>query len=300
MKNFKESHPHLEARYFERMAKSLQDKIKIVEHLPNVVPGAPAPTVLDIGAGGGEFANTLSEMGYNVTAIDASDDAVMRIRESFPHITTAKLLANHVDNLGLEKFDAVVCSSILHEVFSYGDDSHGKGDYDSLDSAFHTFFKVLKPGGRIIIRDGVLPVNWNDKGTITLLDGHEEYAVFIYLKMCPFSNGYSETNGDLVNLNKIAPKTFEGNVRSLLEFSYTYTWGFDSYPRETQELYAVKTLDEYCELLSKHGFTVTHAEEYLQPGYPAHLKDMIRLNVNDVEDEWFNSNAIWVAEKPRR
>lgn len=300
MKNVREAHPHLEARYFERMAKSLKDKIKIVEHLPGVTIGAPAPKVLDIGAGGGEFANTLTEMGYDVTAIDASDDAVMRIRKNFPHLTTAKLLANHVQELGVEKFDAVVCSSILHEIFSYGDDTRAKGDYASLDAAFDSFFKVLKPGGRIIIRDGVLPTNWNDLGTITLLDGHEEYAVFIYLKMCPFANGYSETTGDLVNLTKVGPKTFEGNVRSLLEFSYTYTWGFDSYPRETQELYAVKTLDGYVSLLGTHGFVVTHTEEYLQPGYPEHLKDMIRLNVNGVEDDWFNSNAIWVAEKPSR
>jgi SAM-dependent methyltransferase len=292
------AHPRLEERYFQRMAGSMGDKIKLFEFLPAFTEGAPAPRILDIGAGGGEFANKLSELGYDVTAIDASDDAVMRIREKFPHITTATLLANHVDSLGDETFDVVICSSILHEVFSYGDDYRSKGHYSSLNRAFKAFHKVLKTDGTFLIRDGVLPTNWEDEGTIELQEGHEVSSVFKYLEMCPFANGGVHTNlGHLVNLEQVGEKTFKGNVRSLLEFSYTYTWGLDSYPRETQELYAVKTLEEYVELLEEEGFTVVHTESYLQPGYPKHLANTIRLRVGDKTDEWFDSNAIWVAIK---
>jgi SAM-dependent methyltransferase len=292
------AHPRLEERYFQRMAGSMGDKIKMFEFLPAFVEGKPTPRILDIGAGGGEFSNKLSELGYDVTAIDASDDAVMRIRNKFPHITTAALLANHVDELGENQFDVVICSSILHEVFSYGDDVRSKGHYSSLERAFKAFHKVLKSDGMFIIRDGVLPANWEDEGTIELLEGHDVSSVYKYLAMCPFANdGVNSGLGKLIQLEQCDEKTFKGNVRSLLEFSYTYTWGLDSYPRETQELYAVKTVEEYNALLEKEGFDVIHTESYLQPGYPTHLVDAIKLTVNGKVNEWFDSNAIWVAIK---
>ena len=292
--------PQLEARYFERMASSLGDKQRIIGYLPDF-EGA---SVLDVGAGGGELSNALSGLGYEVTSIDASDDAVMRLQDKYPHLTTHQLLANHAHSIGDEKFDAIVCSSILHEVFSYGDDQHSKGEYASLDSAFESFRRVLKSGGKLIIRDGVLPENWQERGTITLGEEHDSSVVETYLKMCPFSNGHAgHETGSIVQLNKIGDKTYEGNARSLMEFAYTYTWGLESYPRETQELYGVKTLKEYEDLLASHGFTVTEAYEYLQPGYPENLKEKMTLNMSGKINEWFSSNAIWVAVKqvkPRR
>ncbi len=288
-----DNHPFLEQRYFERMAASLGDKRKIISFFQ----ANSGLKVLDIGAGGGEFANAISLLGHEVYAIDASDEAVLRMREKYPDITTKQILANHVDEMGPNSFDVVVCSSILHEVFSYGDDVRSKGDYSSLGAALESFYNVLKPGGRLIIRDGVLPENWADFGTITLKEGHDPSSVLIYLKMCPFANGFAGTTGQLVWLDQIGEKTFKGNVRSLLEFAYTYTWGLDSYPRETQELYAVKTLGEYSTLLQEKGFNVMYAEEYLQPEYPKFLKEKMELKVNEMVDEWFNSNAIWVAEK---
>lgn len=77
----------------------------------------------------------------------------------------------------------------------------------------------------------------------------------------------------------------------------TPTWGLDAYPRETQELYAVKTLTEYTTLLEANGFNMLHSEEYLQPDYPKFLKNKMTLEVRGETDKWFNSNAIWVAEK---
>lgn len=289
---------NLESRYFERMAQSMGDKARILDYLPEVVAGEPAPRVLDVGAGGGEFANALAELGYDVTALDANEDAVNRIRSRFPKVTTVQLLANQATQLGAGMFDAVICSSILHEVFSYGDNVRGPGHVSSISRAFDAFHYVLKPGGVLVIRDGVLPENWEDHGSITLLDGHEPASVFTYLDMCPFANGVAHGDmGNAVNLTWDGKKTFKGNVRSLLEFAYTYTWGLDSYPRETQELYALKTLDEYADFLTVHGFDVELKESYLQPGYSTHLQTMMLLDVNGESNSWFDSNALWVARK---
>jgi 2-polyprenyl-3-methyl-5-hydroxy-6-metoxy-1,4-benzoquinol methylase len=286
--------PHLEKRYFERMAKSMGDKAKLLQFLPPVVEGKPAPRILDVGAGSGDLSNTLSELGYNVTALDASDDAIAHINKNFPNVHTTTRFADQAHELGVEIFDAVICSSILHEVFSYNKTGH----YFALKRAMQSFYETLKPNGVLLVRDGVLPENWEEEGTVTLLDGHEISNVELYLKMCPFANGGVNSGlGHLVSLTQVGPKTFKGNVRSLLEFAYTYTWGLDSYPRETQELYAVKTLKEYAEFFEKNGFEVIHTESYLQEGYPVHLATQMTLEVEGKSSAWFDSNAIWIARK---
>ena len=296
---------HLESRYFERMAKSLGDKTKLLRFLPPITVNNPHPRILDIGAGGGELAVFLGNEGYNMVALDANKDAIQRINALSSNIETVLVYANEGSNfLEEESFDAIVCSSILHEIFSYGDPETGIGQEVSLKRAVADFRKLLKPGGLLLVRDGVLPDNWKDTGTITLLKGHDCSSVDLYLKICPFTEAsnseYNENTNPtspLIQLHKIAPKTFEGNVRSILEFAYTYTWGLTSFSREAQELYAVKTLSEYSVFFEDNGFNVLHSESYLQEGYARHLSYKMRLEVNGKVDEWFDSNAIWVSRK---
>lgn len=294
----RETH-NLETRYFERMAKSLGDKLKIVEQLPAVTDDY-SPRVLDVGAGGGEFSNVLVNLGYTVVALDASDDAIMRMRKNFPQLTTALMLANEAVSLGFESFDAVVCSSILHEVYSYGDSAHGKGDLESLDAALETFMKILKPGGVLVIRDGVKPKNWGEPARVKTVDGSGVKPVLQYLAMCPFSNGWIDgPTGTLISLEtkNLKDGWFEGNIQSAYEFYMTYNWGVDSYERETQELYGVLTLDAYVAKLEAIGFVVEIAESWVQPGYAEFLPKKIRLETAAGANVWPDTNALWVARK---
>jgi SAM-dependent methyltransferase len=290
----------LEERYFERMAHSMGDKAKLLKFLPPVVVvGQLAPRILDVGAGGGEFSLALHNLGYDVVALDASEDAINHIKAVSPEIETIFSLANHGSEfLQAESFDAIICSSILHEVFSYGDDVHSIGHMSNLVRAISDLRVLLKPEGLLIVRDGVLPDNWEDTATITMLDDKGVDAVFKYMEMSPFANGLAYAHiGNTVELSYDGNKSFTGNIQSILEVAYTYTWGEESYPRETQELYAVKTLTGYSNFFTENGFIVTHAESYLQPGYPEHLQDKVILTVGDEKGNWFDSNAIWVCKK---
>lgn len=285
----------LEARYFERMAKSLNDKARLLEFLPPVTDSY-APRVLDVGAGGGELADTLSKFGYDVTALDTNRDALDRITERFPDVDTLNALANHVTDFNVT-FDAIICSSILHEVYSYGDDVHRMGHVSSLGRALTAFRAVLNPGGRLLVRDGVKPDDWNKFGFVEVLN-NDETAVTDYLRMCPFANGdaYGD-NGFLLGLSRVGDRKFAGTLRSCMEWSYTYNWSRESYPREAKELYGVLTLDEYAAYVEEFGFTTIHKEAYLLDGYVKGLADKVRLlDADGNERPWFNSNAIWVYE----
>ncbi len=289
----------LEPRYFERMAASLNDKARLLEWLPKVTPQY-SPTILDVGAGGGELSNVLSKLGYTVTALDTNSDALDRIGEKFPNVQLLNSLANHVTDFGVT-FDAIICSSILHEVYSYGDDVHREGHLSSLGRAFTAFHKTLNPGGRLLIRDGIRPDDWDDFGFIKLLGNGEnlEEAVYKYLEMCPFSNGAAYgTNGHLLGLARIRDNVFAGTNRSLFEFSLTYNWGVENYPREAKEMYGILTLKDYVNYVEEFGFQNIHKEAYLLDGYVKGLATKVALyNSEGLPREWFNTNSIMVYDK---
>lgn len=294
----RESH-ELESRYFERMARSLGDKMRLVDALPPVRADY-APRVLDVGAGGGELSHALQEFGYDVVALDASDDAITRMRENFPEITTAQMLANEAVSFGEESFDAVICSSILHEVFSYGDNVHGKGDYASLTETLAGFHSILKPGGVLAIRDGVKPDNWAEPARVRVIDGTGTEAVERYLALCPFANGFIE--GEMESLIALEREDessdwFRGNFQSVYEFFMTYNWGFKSYPRETQELYGIFTEREYIERLTGLGFTVELHESWYAESFDKYLPKTFEIETAEGANHWGNTNMILIARK---
>jgi hypothetical protein len=92
---------------------------------------------------------------------------------------------------------------------------------------------------------------------------------------------------------------YRGTLASAMEFLFTLTWGWNSAPRETQELYGIFTESGYRLALSVVGFDVEHSTQYLQPGYPRHLE-----KIADIFDSVGNkknlpsSNAIFVARRP--
>lgn len=278
-------------RYFARMSSSLGDKKRILDF---VKPGK----ILDVGAGAGDLSEVLRLAGNDVYALDGSSEAIRRIQDKYPAVKA--VTAYSYDVLELfehHSFDTIICSSILHEIYSYGDPVNGTYSVDAALDALRSFFKLLKPGGKLVIRDGVMPTEWGREITMRLSTSDAVKYLEMYENKAPF---YSERPGiRKVHFDKISENCFKGTLASAMEFLYTLTWGWGSAERETQELYGVFTEPEYCNVLENVGFTIEHAEQYLQEGYSEHLE-----GVTDIFDSFGNkqilpsSNMILVARRP--
>lgn len=272
------------ALYYERMASSIGDKARIL-------PYVRGEKVLEIGFGGGELMDILEEHGYSTYGIDASDVSVAKVSGKPYSDRVTEAYANEItENFGMEFFNSVILSSVMHEVFSYGnrDDLH-KHSLESFDDTIKEIWDSLAPQGRILIRDGVLAENWDEKVQLVMLN-EDVAGVEKYLEMQPFK--------DRVSLTYQGGNTFLGNLESVAAFAYTYTWGEPALPRESQELFGVLTQNEYRTLLESHGFTMVHSQEYVQEGYVTALSP--KMEIRDMEGNIMpfpSTNAIWVAEK---
>lgn len=278
-----------DATYFQRMEASLGDKQHILNWL---VPGS----VLDVGAGSGKLSHIMANHGYETYALDASPSSQTRIQQ-YDNIHGVLGHVDELDSLFPENsFDNVVCSSIMHEVYSYGEASHVPGDLIDVNNALIGFRRLLRPGGRLVIRDGIKPTNWSDSVMVQFLQSDGDDFVRYYADNSPFwSDSFSSWT---VNLQQTSPNNWIGNLGSAMEIVYTYTWGPESAIREVQEMYGILTELDYLALLSQHGFTILHHEQYVQSGYVEHLKSKVRIMSSDGTIVWPSSNALLVVESP--
>lgn len=277
--------------YFDRMKSSLGDKARILDYLGH-------GNVMDFGSGGGDLAEAIRHAGYKVVAVDGSAKAIERSNSMYPEVETIESMGNNLlDHFAPNSFSNIVCSSILHEVYSYGDSTHEPYELKNVIDMFDIFFKLLRPGGKLIIRDGVAPSNFYEKYFLKLktpdgmkfLNDYVHKAPFHDPKMSSFGKVHYEMLGDFV---------IEADMSSIMEFIYTYTWGWGSIERESQEFYGVMTINDYKNALANLGWNISYASEYLQPGYPKNLDHLIELfDANGNPIAYPSSNMMIVAEK---
>lgn len=264
----------LEPRYFQRMAASIGEKARIL-------PWLAGDRILDVGAGGGELASAMADTGRHVWALDAADNSLTRLR----HRPGVHVLRGFADEIGQRvargfTFDTIVCSAVMHEVYSYGT-STGSAGYTAVRETVAALREVLTPGGRLIIRDGVMPVRPRDPAMVTVPD---DELVSDYLALSPHPE---------LRLHRTGVRTWTGTRHAVAEMLFTVTWGRESLHREALERYQLYTLDDYRTALA--GFTARHADAVIQPGYRDALRD---YGVFDGGDPWFPAtNGLWVFDK---
>lgn len=276
--------------YFQRMKSSLGDKNAILDHL---IEGS----VLDFGAGGGDLSEAIRLYGYNVIAVDGSPAAIEKINENYPLVNTVQSMGhNLLDHFETNSFDNIVCCSILHEVYSYGDDRNLPYDLSNVFRMLEIFNALLRPGGRLIIRDGIAPFNYDEKAIIKFKNDDGMKLFRAYSDSAPFYSQFDNSFGK-VNFEIVDEQTIKGSMSSVMEFLYTYTWGWNSLIRESQEFYGILSLEDYCDTLNKNEWKVLFSHEYLQRGYVDHLSKLVEI-IDDYGNEipYPSSNMLIVAE----
>ncbi len=266
-------------------------------------------TVVDVGSGGGVLLDLLEDKypDKNIIGTDISEnviDVLNKKKKSEGHKWNVKR-HNFVDGPFLVegrtgKINSIIFSSIIHEIFSYTETAEGRFNIDTVKTALKNAYESLRPGGRIIIRDGVkTPVPIKENGEI---DTPADTLAVTFLEksgMDFFKNYMKDFEGlpDIQDRRILIDEEecrVEGCTNFIREFLYTYTWGQESYSHEVQEQFGYFTIEEYEEFFKSLGARVIRADAFLEPGYPEHLKSKIVLE----PDKYPDSNCIVVVEKP--
>jgi len=127
------SEPNVEAVSFRKRRNYTVDYI--LEHIPE------KSVILDLGCGAGPVLTQLQSHNYDLTGIDYSHDMLLHAhRELDQNISEVLLIRAECEKVPMtdESFDFVVCLGVI----SYA---------ESIDAAIKELYRVLKPGGRVIV-----------------------------------------------------------------------------------------------------------------------------------------------------
>ncbi|MCZ4150819.1 SAM-dependent methyltransferase, partial [Escherichia coli] len=157
--------------------------------------------------------------------------------------------------------DTVIFSSILHELYSYIEHEGRRYNPNTVAAALRSAFDVLTPGGRILIRDGIMTEPEAQKRRIRFMepDGMqwlERYA--------------ADFQGRCIAFDRISDNEAVLNVNDAMEFLYTYTWGPDAYVHEIQEQFGIFTPSAYERCIKEtlgDQADIILLKHFLQKGY---------------------------------
>ncbi|MVP01922.1 class I SAM-dependent methyltransferase [Paenibacillus lutrae] len=232
--------------------------------------------VIDIGPGGGVMLDLIERNlpDTKPVGIDISANVIEALQRK-------KQLENHRwevlrgDALNLKDYvepgsiGTVIFSSILHELYSYIEWNGSKFNRDTVGAALLSAFDVLAPGGRIIIRDGIMTEPAGLMRRIRFLAEEDGQWLRRYAK---------DFAGRPIRYELTSDGEAIMPVNDAMEFLYTYTWGEEAYVHEVQEQFGYFTPSEYEAFIRQtlgEEAQIIESRHFLQEGYTEALAGKI-------------------------
>lgn len=278
--------------YYQRMQSSIDDKTRLLSYIQK-----RSISAIDVGGADGGIAHRLEGMGMqNITIVDAAEEAINRVHVD-DKISAIHAFADEINDKDImgtvEPVDAIIASSVIHEIFSYGNRGAHQGKIKNVIDFFNASYDRLADNGVLLIRDGIRP-NESDNATLSF-DGASDYLKK-FNTHSPFVNNNDNENYDcdrMINIVDNGDDLLSGSASSLFELLFTWNWGEESFEREVLEYYGIFSNEEMIEIASQVGFSLIHHESYIQQGY---IDNWSKLKV-DVGFPIPDTNAIWVFER---
>lgn len=259
-------------------------------------------TVLDIGPGGGVLLDLIEERLPHArpVGIDISSNVIEAL-EKRKRLEHKAWEVQKGDALNLRDYvkpgsvDTVIFSSILHELYSYIETDGSRFNTATVEAALLSAYEVLAPGGRIIIRDGIMTEPEDTWRRIRFLedDGMEWLSRYA-----------SDFKGRAISYEQLADAEVRMPVNDAMEFLYTYTWGAEAYVHEVQEQFGYFTPAQFAECIRRTlgpEALIRVQQHYLQEGYAEALAERIEFMDEDGKAVTLpDSTCLYVIEKPAR
>lgn len=147
-------------KYHSIMTKNIEGKKEIIDIIRESIGLMDVKNIkiLDFGCANDSLTAVLAKEFKNATAYgyDIDEDTISLVN----HANTGKNIhfVSNLDCIADSTIHFVVMSSVLHEVFSYGD-TDGKEGYNAVINTLTKVKEKLCTNGSIIIRDGIKPMS---------------------------------------------------------------------------------------------------------------------------------------------
>ena len=282
----------------------------IKQKAKDVMPWIKSGLIVDAGFGTGLLLFKIWEKFPNsrFIGIDISSHFFKKAQQQFRGIKNITLLKKNViqKNLPNNSVDTKIFSTILHEVYSYND-----YDIQFIKTALKNSFKELKPGGRVIIRDGIQPppakwclaLNSHDGKSNPRLHPRFLSTQAIFLK---FIREFKKGRGTKCQ-KTTGPKKesfYCLNSADAYEFlskkDYRANWHL-----EIHEQFGYLTLPKYKKMLQNIGFKVIFARSYRNPWiirnrWQGKVKIYKKTKKGLSPLPYPDTNVVIAAEKPKK
>ncbi len=267
-------------------------KQKLKDILPWIKPG----TIVDVGPGTGSILKAISEKfpSSSFIGVDVSRHFTGLVSRKFRGDPRFRMIGADIVKrpLARNSADTMIFSAVLHEIYSYNHYS-----VRAVAKALRNAYNSLKPGGRLIIRDGTRPPR-----RTTLLELSDPLARKMFGK---FVKEFKQGAGAVVKEVILNGKSF---YRMSLATAYEFLSKKDyleNWELEINEEFGYLTLPAYKNILRKIGFKIVSATNYKNPWiinnrWKGKAALFAGKNGRLKKIEYPDTNLVIAAEKPAK